>query len=267
MLCEQCAQHVNLVWGPAIRGAGASGREEHGFPPPSSPAVGGGLTSWRANPSEMAAISVPGAKVSSIGHWKCAGALIWVIAMIRRRSTGWSSFLPAGRGKTDTGMTGLPQQSLPAFFLDTQSLSSSRSIWFRHCKALARTIFMGVKIVERRKEEPCQPRFQQASQQSGDCAARCFSNTPPQCFTATYPATETLNSASEPRCSYIFILLCGNCAALHASEGCTTSQHTLARAGPSKRLATLHSTSRPGGGGSRLALAQNTAFLGLPLPG
>ena len=72
---------------------------------------------------------------------------------------------------------------------------------------------MGVKIVERRKEEPCQPRFQQASQQSGDCAARCFSNTP-QCFTATYPATETLNSASEPRCSYIIILLCGNCAAL-----------------------------------------------------
>ena len=53
----------------------------------------------------------------------------------------------------------------------------------------------------------------------------------------------------------------------YASEGCTTSQHTLARAGPSKRLATLHSTSRPGGGGSRLALAQNTAFLGLPLPG
>ena len=73
---------------------------------------------------------------------------------------------------------------------------------------------MGVKIVERRKEEPCQPRFQQASQQSGDCAARCFSNTPPQCFTATYPATETPHSASELRCSYINILLCGNCGAL-----------------------------------------------------
>ena len=126
---------------------------------------------------------------------------------------------------------------------------------------------MGVKIVERRKEEPCQPRFQQASQQSGDCAARCFSNTPPQCFTATYPATETPHSASEPRCRATLTSYSAEIAPPYASEGCTTSQHTLARAGPSKRLATLHSTSRPGGGGSRLALAQNTAFLGLPLPG
>ena len=139
---------------------------------------------------------------------------------------------------------------------------------------------MGVKTVERRKEEPCQPRFQQASQQSGDCAARCFSNTPPQCFTATYPATETPHSASLLHTllqkhhtvlqSYAAATLTSYSAEIappYASEGCTTSQHTLARAGPSKRLATLHSTSRPGGGGSRLALAQNTAFLGLPLPG
>ena len=44
MLCfVESVRSIILAWGPAIRGALASDREEQGLPPPSSPVVGGRL--------------------------------------------------------------------------------------------------------------------------------------------------------------------------------------------------------------------------------